>query len=169
MQNVTALRYLLTQILPHAAMPTTTGGLPVKLVVTATIESLRAQLTDTDVAPADLNNTLIPAAVARRLACDCHVLPVIMSWKSQVLDIGPHTRLISPQLRLAITLRDTTCRFPQCDGPIQEIHHVIHWANGGPTTRENLAGLCHFHHKTIHHHHYELTGNANQPLTIRRP
>ncbi len=168
-QNVAALRYLLAQILPHAAMPTAIGGLPVKLVVTASIESLRAELTDNGVAPADLNDTPIPAAVARRLACDCHVLPVIMNSKSQVLDVGRHTRLISPQLRLAITLRDTTCRFPQCDGPIQEIHHLAHWANGGPTTRENLAGLCYFHHKAIHDHGYELAGNANQPLTIRRP
>ena len=29
-------------------------------------------------------------------------------------------------------------------------HHVTHWANGGPTSLDNLALLCDHHHRLVH-------------------
>jgi len=113
--------------------------------------------------------TLIPAATARRLACDADILPIIMNSASHVLDVGRRTRLIHPALRLAIELRDEHCRFPHCDAPIQEIHHLIFWANGGRTDQTNLAGLCRHHHHTLHERGFTLTGNANTDLTLTPP
>ena len=29
-------------------------------------------------------------------------------------------------------------------------HHLIHWADGGPTDLDNLILLCQFHHTAVH-------------------
>ena len=29
-------------------------------------------------------------------------------------------------------------------------HHIVHWADGGPTALDNLVLLCGHHHRTIH-------------------
>lgn len=167
--NVVALRELVKMALTNPEMPTGTGGVPVHLVVTTSIDTLRAQLGDAGVEPADLNGKFsLSAATARRLACDCAVLPVVMDSKSQVLDVGRRTRIISPQLRLAIDLRDRHCRFPDCEAPIQDIHHIVFWANGGRTDRENLVGLCLAHHQAVHERRYQLKGNANFKLQVIR-
>ncbi len=167
--NVVALRELVKMALTNPEMPTGTGGVPVHLVVTTSIDTLRAQLGDAGVEPADLDGKVsLSAATARRLACDCAVLPVVMDSKSQVLDVGRRTRIISPQLRLAIDLRDRHCRFPDCEAPIQDIHHIVFWANGGRTDRENLVGLCLAHHQAVHERRYQLKGNANFKLQVIR-
>jgi len=169
-KNVAALRHLLGLALQNKKMPTATGGIPVQVVVTTSIESLRAKLGDVDVDAAELaGHHQIPAATARRLACDCDVLPVVMNSESQVLDVGRKTRLISPQLRLAIELRDSHCRWPDCESTIQEIHHIVFWSRGGATDRSNLVGLCRAHHHTVHERGFELTGNANGRIEVRAP
>lgn len=167
--NVASLRELLRLALTNPQMPNGTGGVPVHLVVTASIETLRADLDDAGVEPATMNGKVsLSAATARRLACDCAILPVVMNSKSQVLDVGRRTRLISPQLRLAIGLRDSHCRFPDCEAPIQDIHHIVFWANGGRTDRENLVGICLAHHQAVHERRYHLRGNANFKLEVLR-
>jgi hypothetical protein len=51
-------------------------------------------------------------------------------------------RLFPPGLRRLIQVRDDTCRTPYCDAPIRHFDHIIPWHRGGPTTRDNGAGLC---------------------------
>jgi hypothetical protein len=180
-QNVDALRHLLGLAVAHPTMATGTGGIPVHIAVTTSLDALKASLAHVGL-PDGVNPPLlrgagdsigtgihIPAATARRLACDAEILPVVMNSRSQVLDVGRRTRLISPALRLAIELRDEHCRFPRCDAPIQEVHHLIFWANGGRTDQTNLAGLCRHHHHTVHERGFTLTGNANHDLTLTPP
>src|SRR5262249_14217052 len=42
---------------------------------------------------------------------------------------------------------------PTCDIPPQwcDVHHGVHWADGGPTTLTNLFLACPTHHQTAHH------------------
>ena len=49
-------------------------------------------------------------------------------------------------------LRDGTCRFPGCSVPAvrSDTHHIIHWADGGPTILPNILALCEFHHQRLH-------------------
>ncbi|MDO5077194.1 HNH endonuclease signature motif containing protein [Corynebacterium sp.] len=51
-------------------------------------------------------------------------------------------------LRLAVQLRDLTCRFPGCTKPAHQcdIDHVINHEAGGWTTLSNLQCLCRKHH-----------------------
>ena len=56
-------------------------------------------------------------------------------------------RTINRTLRTALFHRDTTCVVPGCGTSTGlEIDHIIPFAEGGPTTLDNLALLCHHHH-----------------------
>ncbi|WP_306912598.1 HNH endonuclease signature motif containing protein [Arthrobacter sp. B3I9] len=51
-------------------------------------------------------------------------------------------RLFPAGLRRFLQARDDTCRTPYCDAPIRHMDHILPWAQGGPTTAANGAGLC---------------------------
>ena len=100
----------------------------------------------------------VSAAQARMPACDAVIIPAVLGSTSQVLDIGTATRVFTAAMRRAITLRDKGCSWPGCDRPAgwTDIHHVQHWADGGPTCYENGCLLCPFHHSEIHHGHWDI-------------
>jgi hypothetical protein len=95
----------------------------------------------------------LPAATARRMACDAKIIPAVLGGQSQPLDIGRATRTVPGPLRRAVTLRDGGCTFPTCDIPPEwcDVHHGVHWADGGPTSLSNLFLTCPAHHHTAHH------------------
>jgi hypothetical protein len=95
----------------------------------------------------------IAAGTAKRLACDASVSRVIFSGRSEPLDVGRRTPVVQAPLRRAVALRDRQCRFPGCDRPPPwcDAHHVVHWADGGPTSLANLVLLCRRHHRIVHH------------------
>lgn len=100
--------------------------------------------------------TVLTAAQARRLACDADVLPMVLGSRSEPLDVGREQRLVKPGLRAAVAQRDRHCTFPECDRPPSwcEVHHVVPWHAGGPTSLENSALLCVRHHTTVHRYGY---------------
>jgi hypothetical protein len=58
--------------------------------------------------------------------------------------------------------RDRGCRFPGCGATkFVEQHHIVHWADGGPTDSSNLLSLCLFHHDEHHRSEYTISGDAN--------
>lgn len=168
-QNASALRHLLGLALNSGSVANGPSGLPVTLFVTTTLESLTAQLDAAQCIPPELVGTgPIPAAVARRLACDAEVIPAVLDGQSRILDLGAAKRTIPKYLRVAVTARDQHCRFGDCEHPIEEIHHVKFWSHGGATSLENLAGLCRAHHHAVHERGWTLTGNANKTLIANR-
>ena len=40
-----------------------------------------------------------------------------------------------------------------------DAHHLTHWADGGPTSTDNMTLLCRCHHTVVHkhRHHGQLT------------
>ena len=91
---------------------------------------------------------------------------------SQPLDIGRATRVIPPHLHRALTIRDGHCQFPGCDQPppVCEAHHLTPWARGGPTSLDNLALLCRFHHLiAVHHWGWTLTRSRDGTTTAHHP
>ena len=91
-------------------------------------------------------------ATLDRIACDCDVSRVIMSGKSEIIDVGRATRTISPALWKALVARDRHCTHPGCDKPPGwcEVHHDKPWQNGGTTDPENCRLLCWHHHHLRH-------------------
>ena len=110
-------------------------------------------------------NGPLNAASARRIACDSKVLRVVLGAKSQPLDIGRATRTIPTQIRRALIIRDRGCAFPGCHRRPRQCHahHVQHWADGGPTSLDNLVLLCGRHHRHIHHGDWSVKINDGVP------
>ena len=94
------------------------------------------------------------------------------STLSQPLDIGRTTRTIPPHLRTAVILRDKHCQFPHCTQPasVCDVHHLIHWAQGGPTSLGNLGLYCRFHHLiVIHRWGWNITRHPDGTTTATAP
>lgn len=94
----------------------------------------------------------VDPGVARRIACDASVTRVVLSARSEPLDVGRRTAVVPPSMRRAVVVRDRHCRFPGCDRPQAwcDAHHIRHWADGGETAARNLLLLCRRHHRAIH-------------------
>jgi hypothetical protein len=60
--------------------------------------------------------------------------------------------VVSPALRKAVIARDRHCQHPGCRVAAEwcDVHHVVHWIDGGPTDLDNLVLLCRRHH--VDHH-----------------
>ncbi len=67
--------------------------------------------------------------------------------------VGREQRLVSGSLHRAVELRDGGCVFAGCDAPTHwsDVHHLVHWIDGGETSLKNSALLCERHHTKVHH------------------
>jgi hypothetical protein len=82
-----------------------------------------------------------------------HVTAVVIQEdeNGEPLNIGRRSRTIPPPMRRALKVRDGGCRFPGCTNhKFVDGHHIIHWADGGETSLENLVLLCRHHHHLVH-------------------
>jgi len=100
----------------------------------------------------------LPAAAVRRIACDCGVVPVVLGGASVPLDVGRTRRLVTPKQRVALTVRDGGCAFPNCGRPARwsDVHHIKNWLDGGATDLNNLVLTCRRHHRMIHHSEWDV-------------
>jgi hypothetical protein len=133
----------------------TTGGEPPHVTITIDWEALRTGL---GTATLDYGQH-ISAAGARRMACDCKVIPVVLGGDSEPLDVGRAQRTVPMGIRRAVMARDGGCSFPGCDRPpgLCEAHHVRHWIDGGVTAAHNCCLLCAAHHQQVHRQNWDIT------------
>jgi hypothetical protein len=112
----------------------------------------------------------IAIGTARRLACDASVRRVVLSKRSEPLDVGRRSKVVPPSMPRAVIVRDRRCRFPGCDRPHTwcDAHHIVHWTDGGPTALSNLILLCRQHHHAIHAGRARLELDDGLPV-FRRP
>jgi hypothetical protein len=96
--------------------------------------------------------------MARRLACDATIIPMVLGAHSEPLDVGRAKRLVTPAQRRALIVRDGGCRWPGCDrGPEwTDAHHIIAWIFDGVTAVWNLVLLCRHHHVNVHEFGYTI-------------
>ena len=94
----------------------------------------------------------ISPALAQMLACDAAIGRVLMRGKSEVLDVGRRTRLVTPTQRRALQIRDGNCVEEGCTIPGDwcDAHHIVHWIRHGPTDLANLELRCRGHHLKQH-------------------
>ncbi len=124
-------------------------GAPPRLTLTMGYDELRdlAGIASTE------TGEQLSASAVRRLCCDAEVIPAVLGAESQVLDVGRLRRLVTAAIWKALVVRDRHCRFPHCTRPpiMTHAHHVLHWADGGPTSLDNLILLlCGHHHRLVH-------------------
>jgi hypothetical protein len=113
----------------------------------------------------------IARETALRLSCDASVIRAVMAGRSEVLDLGRSTRVVSRAQRRALVLRDGGCGFPGCDRPPNwcDAHHIWHWVKGGPTDLWNLVLLCRHHHVLCHEGGWKLARGPDGSLVVHRP
>ena len=98
----------------------------------------------------------IAIETARRIACDCSITKNSVK-NGEPVDIGRKSRLWTNAQTRAIKDRDQHCQWPGCSHTRNlKIHHIIHWADGGPTSIENSACVCQFHHTMVHEGGYSM-------------
>ena len=137
-----------------AGHPDGVGPRP-QLIIKASLDTLAG----IDGAPAgelEWGGTL-PAETVRRLACDSAVTRItgLGELEREITHAG---RSIPPATRRPMVARDHHCVFPGCDRPASwcDGHHLVHWADGGPTKLDNLGLLCRTHHRKVHEEGWKL-------------
>jgi hypothetical protein len=144
------------------------GGDATTMIITISLEELRAKLAAADLIGHDLDR--VSATEARRLACNAELIPAVLGTNGEVLDLGRGNRLFNRAQRKALRLRDRRCRAEGCDTPAAwtEAHHKSAWAKGGPTDLANAISLCSFHHHRCHDDHYHHEYLPNGDVRYRR-
>ncbi|MFC3688280.1 HNH endonuclease [Aquipuribacter hungaricus] len=139
---------LVASVVQHPEVPAPAGerGAAVRLVMTD-----RALLDGGD-EPADVEGYgPVPAGWARELLAgtldrgdEVWLRRLVLSPVSgRPVATDSHARLAPRALADWVRTRDAgTCRTPWCDAPARHVDHVVPHARGGPTTAENLQGLC---------------------------
>ena len=141
-----ALAHVAGQHLALADLPDQGGERP-RVVVTIREEQLHGAS-----GPATLDGQEITVGAARQWACDAQLLPVVLGTHSEVLDAGRTTRDWPVAIRRAAAVRSGgRCEAGTCDAAATVLHHVRFWVRDhGPTSLDNSAHLCAFHHWLVH-------------------
>ena len=148
------------------------GGLPATLLVLIDEDSLMGRIEKAGIL--DTGEKISPA-LARRLACEAEIIPIVLGGDSQPLDVGRGRRFHPRHQRYAMLARDRGCRAEGCDRTHGlHAHHKTRWTDGGHTTVNDGMTLCHWHHAKAHDTSYETTYLAQRrrhlpPTPIGRP
>ena len=111
----------------------------------------------------------LSADAVRRLACGGRI-EWVLEEEGRPVGIGRQGRAVPGQLLRVLRHRDRTCRFPGCERRRWvQAHHLVHWADGGATTLDNLVLLCHFHHRLIHEGGWRTSGHPGRDLRFHDP
>jgi hypothetical protein len=69
--------------------------------------------------------------------------------------------------RIAVKKRDKgRCVVPGCKEASDHLHHIQYRSKGGKWRTENIASLCAGHHSLVHLGKIDISGNADEHLTI---
>ena len=93
----------------------------------------------------------VSTSLVRRLACDAQVARVVIAPDGTPIELGRSARTASPAQRRGARVRDHgRCRVPGCRSRLVQLHHLVHWADGGPTDLDQMISLCPRHHRNVH-------------------
>ena len=105
----------------------------------------------------------LPVPVVRRMLCDGALVGLVEDGDGVPLSVGRRTRTVPVGIRRALKARDRTCRYPGCThGRWLYAHHIVHWADGGETSLENLVLLCTHHHKLLHDGEFQILSRGEK-------
>ncbi len=102
----------------------------------------------------------IPVATATAYLGEAFLKLLVLDG-TDIRTIAHMGRAIPAKLRTGLEERDRVCQVPTCDMSIGlEIDHIVPFAEGGPTTFENLVRLCKRHHLQKTHDGFRLVNIA---------
>lgn len=135
----------------------TSGGSKPTLTVTTSLETLLGLKQDLPT----IDGLAVDPTEMRRIICDSGVVRIILNAENEPLNVSRRYRTVTPAIRRALDHRDKGCVWRGCSAPASwcDAHHLIHWADGGETSLDNMALLCRRHHRAIH----EQPNGPNDP------
>ncbi len=114
----------------------------------------------TPVPPVTLEDgTPVPFSTVAQALCDCDITRLVINADDIPVNLGRTARLYTGTHRRAVIARDRHCTFPGCDRHARwcEIHHITWWdRDNGPTSLNNAALLCSYHHHQVHQHNLTI-------------
>lgn len=138
-----ALEDACDRLLRSGSLPDS-GGTPATVIVTLNVNDLinRTGCGTTS------DGTRLSTAAVLRLAEQAEVIPAVLNDAGAVLALGRAKRIATKEQTLALYARDGGCSFPGCGQRPEwcERHHIIAWADDGPTDLTNLTLVCRYHH-----------------------
>ncbi|MGH3159086.1 MAG: DUF222 domain-containing protein [Streptosporangiaceae bacterium] len=97
-------------------------------------------------------------------------LPRPLGGPSAALDTGRASQSWTPRQRDTLyALYGGRCGAPGCTNPIDVLHHIVHWAQGGPTSVANGAPFCLSHHWLVHEGGWQVTKDPTGALVLIPP
>jgi hypothetical protein len=117
---------------------------------------------DTDATATDITGWTVPDAIRQHLTCDGLLSPVFVD-NGVPVSVGRTQRIVPDRTRTLIERRDHgCCTVPGCTRTVGlDVHHIVHWEDGGDTDTWNLVLICSHHHRQHHRQLLGITGNAN--------
>jgi Domain of unknown function (DUF222) len=110
------------------------------------------------------------ARLTQLMAAAIAQLPPPLATPSAVLDIGRKSPGWTPRQRDALYVQyGGHCGFGRCDGPIDVIHHIIHWLYGGKTRIINGFPCCKYHHWLLHEGGWRIKKRSTGEISIYPP
>jgi hypothetical protein len=138
-------------------------------------DTLLGDLERHGISPSLADGTPLPASVARRMACDASLAPVVLNGDSVPLDFGRSQRVAQPAQRAGLGLQWATCCVADCTTPYEwtEIHHIVEWVPNhghGRTDLANLIPACrHNCHDLLHTPGWSIEKHADGSVTTTSP
>lgn len=117
------------------------NGLPVTVVVSATLDQLQAAAGKAHTA----GGSLLPMGDLLRMASHAYNYLTIFDGQGRALWLGRTKRLASADQRIVLHARDRGCTRPGCtvSGYLSQAHHLDgDWARNGQTDVDSLALAC---------------------------
>ena len=106
------------------------------------------------------DGTPVPATALAVALCDCELTRIVINADGAPIDLGRSQRLYTGPQRRAVIARDRHCLWPGCTLPARycDVHHLLWWGRDhGPTSVDNGALGCDFHHHEIHRRDLTIT------------
>ncbi|MEZ5283112.1 MAG: hypothetical protein R2770_21860 [Acidimicrobiales bacterium] len=99
-----------------------------------------------------IDGAQVPASIARSMLCRAQINAWFQQADRRLLDLAYDVEYATPTQKLALAIRDGTCRWWHCNSEASrcEAHHLHHREHGGTTDLDNLALLCPHHHDRLH-------------------
>lgn len=145
------------------------GSAPVPHRATVVLHADAAVVDGTRPGNGLLGDLAVCARGVLRALCDARVEVALHGPDGATVGVARASRRIPAWLHRQVAHRDGTCRWPGCERAIRQVHHVEHWAAGGPTDLRNLVGLCWTHHVLLHEGGWRLEGDPDHNLTFVSP
>ncbi len=106
----------------------------------------------------------------RRMACYGRIRWVAHAADGRAVGISRAASAVPVWMGSELWNRDGGCRFGGCGVAANvHAHHLVHWADGGPTDLENLVLLCGAHHRFMHEGEWTFSGSPYGELRFHHP